>query len=116
MKDELKVTKRRLEALESSNASYAATIKLLQQERNELDKLNGNQEVEIEKLLNIVQRLHEKYDKTKVRRPSGSVAPKKLFQNIDGYRRSCTARTRSCLVASARWTSAEGSCRRPSWR
>lgn len=67
MKDELKVTKRRLETIESSNASYAATIKLLQHERDELDKINGEQEIEIKKLLNIIQRLREKYDSAKVR-------------------------------------------------
>lgn len=66
--DELKATKRRLEAFESSNASYVATIKALQQERDELDKQIGVQEVEIERLLKIVQRLHEMYDSAKVPR------------------------------------------------
>lgn len=61
------MAKRRVQALEASNASQATMIKQLQQERESLEKQSSEQENEIEKLLSIMGSLNEKHDRLKVR-------------------------------------------------
>ncbi|KAL7292140.1 hypothetical protein TKK_0014214 [Trichogramma kaykai] len=64
--NELKVAKQRLETLGKENSSLQATMKQLQRERDDLRKQNREQDGEIEKLLDIVQRLNDKYDRVKL--------------------------------------------------
>ncbi|XP_011500267.1 PREDICTED: putative leucine-rich repeat-containing protein DDB_G0290503 [Ceratosolen solmsi marchali] len=63
--DKLKMMKQRLEILESKNMTQTTMIKKLHQDYANLEKQN-EKESEIERLLNIIQRLNKKYDKSKV--------------------------------------------------
>jgi peptidoglycan hydrolase CwlO-like protein len=68
------MTKRRVEVLEGTSVSQATMVKKLHQECANFEKQIEKEDNEIEKLLSIIQRLNEKYDKSKVRKRLGVAA------------------------------------------